>query len=224
MLFDPSLDVLSDHQERHRLSCYFSEPLHCPVGDRNLELASQPILHTSYEFFLIIADATKVARISRPLAESEMKIWKRLEQQLSRLAPHICSDLSPSQLLYFYALQILLLKSHPGSSPHQTDKEVAVCLREAIELIPNVDPDKHFTSFLLWPLAILGSVATSTYEARKIRDSVLILDTKRSGGQAKWVLKRLEDIWSTNYSAAPGHPSWRCLGLQSLLDGYKDVR
>ncbi|KAJ5223259.1 fungal Zn binuclear cluster domain-containing protein [Penicillium chermesinum] len=221
MAFDPCLDVLSDPQRRLGLSRYFSDPVHLPSTSGEPEVVNQPILHTSYEFFLLIADTTKLARIPGPLSNAELAIREDLESQLSQFVPGIMTTRNHAEMLYLYALQIMLMKGYPGIDSKEADRTIITHLQGAMNTLLMVDPEQYFASFLLWPLAIFGAVMVLQDEIQVIRDYLTILQEMRAGGQAKWTLKRLEEIWRGRYhlDTAPDHCTRRWIGLQAFLDG-----
>lgn len=224
MLFDPSLDSLSQPDLRIELSNYFSDPVHGAQQDRGYAVGSQPILHTSYEFFLLIADVTKLARLSRPLIEAEIYSWKHLEQQILQWTQVMQKTDDTSADLYLLVLWILLFKSHPCLPPDEVDWEIGACVTRSIALLPLVDRNHYFTSSLVWPLAILGSVAILPSEKLAVQSFMSLLIASSLGGQAAWILRRLEEIWSFNPESgfAPS-PQRRSLGLQALLDGHNEI-
>ncbi|KAJ5673355.1 hypothetical protein N7507_002482 [Penicillium longicatenatum] len=222
MLFDPSLDSLSQPDIRMGLSNYFSDPVHGAQQDRGFAVGSQPILHTSYEFFLLIADATKLARLARPLADLEINNWKLLENQIMQWTEVMRNNDDITADLYILVLWVLLFKSHPYLPPDEIDWEIGDFVTRSIALLPLVDRNRYFTSSLVWPLAILGSVAILPCERLAVQNFMSLLIARSLGGQAVWILRRLEDIWSI-HSESDLIPSWRSLGLQTLLDGNKEI-
>lgn len=224
MLFDPSIDSLSQPDLRIELSNYFSDPVHGTQQDRRYAVGSQPILHTSYEFFLLIADATKLARLARPLIDVEILTWKHLEDQISEWTQVTENGDDVAADLYINALRALLFKSHPYLLPDETDWEIGVCVTRSIALLPLVDRNHYFTSSLVWPLAVLGSVAILECERLAVESFMSLLIASSLGGQAARILKRLKGIWSVHseLSFVPSDQT-RSLGLQALLDGQKAI-
>ncbi|KAJ5992030.1 fungal Zn binuclear cluster domain-containing protein [Penicillium sp. IBT 35674x] len=223
MLFDPSLDSLSQPELRIELSNYFSDPVHGAQQERGYAVGSQPILHTSYEFFLLIADATKLARLSRPLTEVEIHSWKHLEQQLLQWT-QVLQKSGDISALYILVLWVLLFKSHAYLPPEEIDSEIGVCVTRSIALLPLVDRNHYFTSSLVWPLAILGSVAILESEKIAVQNFMSLLIASSLGGQAAWILRRLKDIWGFHHGSdfSPSLQK-RSVGLQALLDGHKEI-
>lgn len=224
MLFDPSLDSLSQPDLRIELSNYFSDPVHGAQQDWGSAVRSQPILHTSYEFFLLIADATKLSRLSRPLMDAEIHTWKHLEQQILQWTEVMQKNDDISADIYILVLWILLFKSHPYLPTDEIDWEIGACVTRSIALLPLVDCSHYFTSSLVWPLAILGSVAILPCEIIAVQNFMSLLVASSLGGQAAWILRRLEDIWAFHpESGFVPSPQRRSVGLQALLDGHNEV-
>ncbi|KAJ6007305.1 fungal Zn binuclear cluster domain-containing protein [Penicillium herquei] len=219
MIFDPSLDTLSDTQCRQELSNFFSSPEQSTERQPEQILSTQPILHASYEFFLLVADATKLARKTMTLTSDEICLWKKLQDQFSIFVPSMAMSEDQCTVLYALALRTLLLKSKPDIPLEQVNDGIKKCIRESNKIIPHIDVSRYFTSFLLWPLAILGSVSIQSSEITVIRNFISTLSESRLGGQAHWVLRRLENIWVWTSTAQPSSAYWRVAGLQSLLDG-----
>lgn len=213
MLFEPSLDALSSIRRQLDIPRYFSD-----VEKREMTLPVQPILQTSYEFFLLIADATKLARISRVLVDEERTlfghIWGRMLQW-----NHVDNTDDASLKLYFDALQILLLKSDPRLSNQDKTLRVYESLQHGLHIIPSLETEQYSPSYLLWPLAILGSISIFEEELGVIRNSINLLIQEKRGGQAVWVLKRLNRVWNvTAFCANCPYSEIRLQGLQLLLD------
>jgi hypothetical protein len=220
MLYDPKLDALSRTRLSLNLPQYFSEPTHDAHTGFKPAVANQPILHVSYKFFLLLADATKLARLQRPLHDREISNWRQLQQDLWGWIPTVIVDTDPSRRLYVVAVQILLLKTDPDLSHYEIDRRIGELLKESLSIIPSVERSRYFTSFLLWPLSIFGCVATLNDEWKIVREFIQELTISRSGGQAAWVLKRLDNIRSICGGCNSSHSNpQRKFGLELLLHG-----
>ncbi|KAJ5737854.1 fungal Zn binuclear cluster domain-containing protein [Penicillium malachiteum] len=219
MIFDPSLDSLSDTQCRQELSNFFSGPEQSDQCEPEQTLSTQPILHVSYKFFLLVADATKLARKTVALTSNEICEWVQLQEQSSKCVAAMARSQDQCTVLYALALRTLLLKSQPDITLDLFNDGIDTCIRESNKIKPHIDASPYFTSFLLWPLAILGSVSTLSSEIKVARNFICLLGESRLGGQAHWVLRRLETIWSWTSTVQPSSADWRVAGLQSLLDG-----
>lgn len=222
MIFDPSLDTLSDMRCRQDLSLLLSNSPHGVQQGPENSLLTQPILYGPYEFFLLIADTTRLARSPNPLDQDQSAVWDQLQRQLLRCRQIMRYDNDVCTELYFLAIQTLLLKAHPGLSEGQVNEGIKCLLRKGDLLIPQIKRSHYFPSFLLWPLAIFGSVSSDPSEVTIIRKYVSGLAESRLGGQASWVLSRLEKIWASSAvpDAQPGlFVKSRLLGLQTLLNG-----
>lgn len=222
MIFDPSLDALSDIRCRQELSELLSDSVHDTYRQSEKSLITQPILHGPYEFFLLIADTTRLARSSNPLDQDQSVAWDQLQRQLLRCRQIMRNYNDKCTELYFLAIQTLLLKSNPGLPEDRVSEGIASSLRKGNLLIPQIQRSHYFPSFLLWPLAIFGSVSATPDEVTIIREYVSRLAESRLGGQASWVLNRLENIWASTViqEAEPALSlKSRVAGLQNLLDG-----
>ncbi|KAJ5831710.1 fungal Zn binuclear cluster domain-containing protein [Penicillium riverlandense] len=215
MIFDPSLDALSRFRDQQDLTQYF--PDHPDLG---VSVSTQPILHAPYRFFVLIADATKLARLSRPLERGERQKWRHLQDELRQCVPIMRTEDEQSSTLYCLGLQVLLLKKNPGISLREMNRQMSICLERGLEAMALADAERYFTSFLLWPLAILGSIAVFSNENQTVQDLLSLLINTRPGGQATWVQRRLQTIWTTTRSPdSESREEQRLLGLQLLLDG-----
>ncbi|KAJ5621128.1 hypothetical protein N7510_005112 [Penicillium lagena] len=215
MLFDPSLDALSRFRDQRDLTQYF--PDH---PDLSVSVSTQPILHAPYRFFVLIADATKLARLSRPLERGERQNWRHLQDEFRQCVPLMRAEDEQSSTLYALTLGILLLKKNPEISLREMSRRMGIYLGQGLEAMALADAEHYFTSFLLWPLAILGSIAVSSNEYQMVQNLLSLLINTRPGGQATWVQRRLQTIWTTTCSPdSENREEQRLLGLQLLLDG-----
>jgi hypothetical protein len=215
MLFDPSLDALSRFRDQQDLTQYF--PDH---PDLSVSVSTQPILHAPYRFFVLIADVTKLARLSRPLERDERQMWRHLQDEFRQCVPMMRTEDEQSSTLYTFTVQVLLLKKNPEISLREMNRQMSICLEQGLEAMALADAERYFTSFLLWPLAILGSIAVSSNEYQMVQDLLSLLVNTRPGGQATWVQRRLQTIWTTTRSPeSENREERRLLGLQLLLDG-----
>lgn len=212
MLFEPTLDALSSIRRQLDIPRYFSN-----VEKREIPLRVQPILQTSYEFFLLIADATKLARIARPLVDTEIMLWCYIWQRLLHWR-QLDHSHDRSLKLYFAALQILILKTAPGLSYREKSAQILESLRNGLEIVVSLEPEHYSPSYLLWPLAILGSVSILESEKDVVKAYIDLLIQSKRGGQAVWVQKRLDRVWDVTTRASFASSILRPQGLQMLLD------
>ncbi|XRM36616.1 hypothetical protein ABZX51_000110 [Aspergillus tubingensis] len=210
MIFDPSLDALPEDRKQLGLPLYFDKPT-SPAS-----ASEQTILQASYKFFLLIADVTKLSRLSRPLDSAEVTKWRSLDCELSRWSHLICSA-DMSLALCYLSLQILLQKVNPHITSSQRIQRVYSCLAGGLHRVPALEIDIYPPIYLLWPVAILGAVAIRLEEREVVRDIIASISAAKLGGHAAWVQKRLDRIW-TAVSSAPEEPQVSLIGLQLLLD------
>lgn len=223
MLFDPLLDALTV------IRCELSIPLYLldlgPGQGQGQGLQPPPtqtILPVSYKFFLLIADVTKLSRLSRLLDDVEIRMWRDLERELSHWAVLIHNSADDVSLeLCYLAVQILLHKTNPDTSSVEKNMQITKCLQDGLTKTPLVDIHRHPPVYLLWPVAVLGSVAVTHEEKNFVRGFTSLLVVSKQGGHAAWVQNRMDRIWALNTRSInpdlelePG-----LVRLQILLDG-----
>ncbi|KAJ5919511.1 hypothetical protein N7454_009346 [Penicillium verhagenii] len=219
MVFDPSLDSLSEPSLRMQLLSYFSDPVH----GQKCGARSQPILLVSYQLFFLIADATKLARLARSLNDAEIQTWR----ELNRVTQSWHTIKNPQDAytraceLYKHVIRILLLKSDPDLGSEDLGREIGKFVTQGIEVLLLIDKTEFFTSALAWLLVILGSVAVFPEEQLAVRDYLSIIIASSLSGQPAWDLERLENIWlfNTETPSLRNSHRLRSQGLQALLDG-----
>ncbi|OQD79388.1 hypothetical protein PENANT_c052G11349 [Penicillium antarcticum] len=220
MLFDPTVDALSNIWKELNLPEYFLDFEQGHSTGWESGSSTQPILHAPYKFFLLIADVTKLARISRALNVPETATWTRLQQQLSDWPQVLYTEDDLLAALYAFSVQTLLLKSNPEITYRERNQQARNCLDAGLKHVPFLNFDPHFPSYLLWPLAILGSLCTRSEEQKIVQNCTDLISTKKPGGQASWVQRRLKKIWSvTGRTNEADSDKCRLSGLQALLDG-----
>ncbi|KAL2815108.1 hypothetical protein BJX63DRAFT_169493 [Aspergillus granulosus] len=210
MIFDPSLDALTENRNELGLPLYFDQ-LTNPTASQG-----ETVLQASYKFFLLIADVTKLARLSRPLDSTEIMKWRSLDCEVSRWT-HLTRSADISLLLYYLAIQILLQKMNPNITSTERLQRALSCLEEGLQRVPLLKIDSYPPGYLLWPIAILGAIAVSLKARRIVRDSITSVSARKLDGQGAWVQKRLERIWRTA-SSESGFLDPNLVGLQLLLD------
>lgn len=225
MLFDPLLDALTGTRCELSLPLYLLDLGRGQGQGQEQELQPPPaqtILPVSYKFFLLISDVTKLSRLSWPLVDVEIRTWRDLEHQLSHWAVLIHNSADDVSLdLCYLAIQILLHKTNPDISSVERNLQISNCLQKGLTKIPLVDIHRHPPVYLLWPVAVLGSVAVTHEERNVVRNSTSLLVASKQGGHAAWVQNRMDRIWAlTSRSISPDlglEPG--LVGLQFLLDG-----
>lgn len=210
MIFDPSLDALPDNREQLELPLYFDQ------STKSDSTPGETVLQASYKFFLLIADVTKLSRLSRPLDSAEVAKWRSLSSKLSRWSHLICSA-DMSLALCYLALQILLQKVNPNITSSERVRRVHSCLAGGLQRVPALEIDIYPPVYLLWPVAVLGSVAIRPEEREVFQDVVASISAAKLGGHAAWVQKRLDRVWRI-IGSAPEDPEASLVGLQLLLD------
>ncbi|KAI2948431.1 transcriptional regulator family: Fungal Specific TF [Aspergillus niger] len=197
-------------EEQLELPLYFDRPT------RSDSTPGETVLQASYKFFLLIADVTKLSRLSRPLDSAEVAKWRSLNWELSRWSHLVCSA-DMSLALCYLALQILLHKVNPNITSSERVRRVHSCLAGGLQRVPALEIDIYLPVYLLWPMAILGSVAVRLEEREVFRDVVASISAAKLGGHAAWVQTRLDRVWRI-IGSAPEDPEASLVGLQLLLD------
>lgn len=212
MLFDPSLDVVTGIRDELGLAQYFNKPT--GATDDHNEL----VLQASYKFFLLLAEVTRLSRLSRPLESVEEVLkWRGVDHELSRWSGLTgCADISLG--LVYLAAQILLQSMNPDITSSERTQRVGWCVEGGLQRIPLLKIESHPPEFLLWPAAILGAVSVNLEKRKFLQVFIAAIAAQKMGGQAAWVQKRLDRIWMAASPAALMSPGPRLAGLQILLD------
>jgi hypothetical protein len=224
MLFDPTLDALFTIRKQLNLSQHFLNFGQVDSAIRESGRSTQPILYAPYELFLLIADATKLARIPCVLSHVEISTWLRIQHELRDCPQTLYAEDDLLAALYAFSIQMLLLKSNPYFTSDEKNRQTESSLHVGLNHVPLLNLDHHFPSYLLWPLAILGSVCITLEEQKIVQNCIYLVSITKPGGQARWVQTRLTNIWSAISNKKEGDPGkCRLLGLQVLLDGEEQL-
>ncbi|KAF7178202.1 hypothetical protein CNMCM7691_006874 [Aspergillus felis] len=186
MLFDPTFDALSSPDRRMYLDRYFTVPDE-PAEDPS----TQPILCTSYQFFLLIADVTRLARAAGPFCQSDMFTWQRLHDELRQWQRDPQAQ-NEGCMLYILAMRILLIRIDTSAPSEKVEERISFLLRQGLGLVQSIDADQFLIGYLLWPLAVLGSVALAADEIRIVNEKIALLGSRRA--LASWVRSLLDKI------------------------------
>jgi hypothetical protein len=214
MLFNSSLDALTESRTELGLPLYF-DGTPSPTSPRPVENA---ILQASYKFFLLIADVTKLSRLSRPFDSTEVVKWRSLDSELERWRDLTRSS-DASLALYYLVVQILLYTMKTDITATERIARVRSCLDAGLQRVPLVRIDLCPPVYLLWPLTILGTISVSVDERKIIQESVAFVSARKLEGQAAWVQKRLERMWIiTTPRSESSEPS--LVALQILLNQW----
>ncbi|RMJ29096.1 hypothetical protein PHISP_00039 [Aspergillus sp. HF37] len=216
MLFDPSLDVLYRTNPTIDLDRYFSDFADGGTVMPGMLTAAQPVLHASYKFFLLVADVTRLARIPHPFNEVEVGKWEHIHADLLRWEGALHDD--PSAMLYILAMRILLLKVDPTASILESTEQMHCLLQHGLRIMSVLDLRSYFLVYLLWPLAVFGSVAVEHSDRRVVGEQVSVL-TQTRHGQPLRVKKLMEVIWSANDGGQEDGSTVILRQLRMLLEG-----
>lgn len=186
MLYDPSLDGISianlpSHINRVNL-------------DDPEDPATHPVLNQSYRFFVMIAEVTQLARISRPLNGLECQKWKCLQAEILQ-KEHTAGTNDLVQTLYLIAMKVLLLKADSLPPAVQIAAAMHAYSRKALRLIYELDIERYLLSYALWPVGVFGAIAKDEEEQRIVESKLAPwISTRR--GQAIRLQERLRRIWA----------------------------
>lgn len=198
MLFYADFDPLNDESSLRAFDEYFSNVSYGPHGLS----PSQPVLGTSYRWFLLLAEITRLARQRYP---SPMT-WNTLHDNLCS-----CDDLVGRTLtqrlsnldgaLYILGCQALLECCNPFHSLAEREAVLQRPLQEAIELIEHVPHGTKYRPYHLWPLTVISVLAVED-KSRQIFHRILSqLSREHNGGPTQAVQTRIEEVWAINTSS-----------------------
>lgn len=216
MLFDPSLDVLCRTDPTIDLDRYFCDFADGDTVIPGMLTAAQPVLHASYKFFLLVADVTRLARIQHPLDETDICTWEHIHADLLRWECALHND--PSTMLYILAMRILLLKVDPAVSILESTEKMHGLLQHGLQIMRALDLRSYFLVYLLWPLAVFGSVAVGDSDRHSVGEQISILAQTRHG-QPLRVKKLMEVIWSAHDGGQEDGSTMTLRQLRMLLEG-----
>jgi len=217
MLFDSSAkpaSELHDLQRKYR-SCLAS------YEHAHFDLLQSPMLGAPYEIFTTIIEATKLARASRPGNLETLVSAQGLYDQLDQWQHQFDQgqNSKPNVLhgrLYMLAVRILLLKVLSDTNDISIDADINEVASQGLQQLLIQPLGGIFGKYWLWPLAIFGSIMTSTKDINLIRDKLDAI-TSRSNCSAITVVRYLlEQIWDRMFGLEECYYSVE--GLTSLLD------
>ncbi|OGM50925.1 hypothetical protein ABOM_000715 [Aspergillus bombycis] len=186
MLFEPSLDILQRVNPTMDLARYFSD-LPPPT--------SQPILDASYPFVLLIADITRLARSTRLVSDVEIQSYSHLLTKISHYDRNF-NDGNSTMSLYLLTMRILLLKVDPTLSAVEATEQIYQLSSNGFFILDFLDVNQYLLGFSLWPVAVLGAIATTVSERQIVKSKMASL-ARRQHGQAMRLQGRLKEIWTT---------------------------
>jgi hypothetical protein len=221
MLFDPVLDPARDvGQLYEKYSSCFTP---CAIGPWR-DIVKSPVLGAPHQLFVIIVEATKLARGKRSGdIQASTAAWclyeKLVEWQLC-IDHDACSGRNLwTGRLYALAARILLLRTiFSLDERHLEDekREISAVASQALTQLSIQPLGVIFGKYWLWPLAVLGSIMTCTEDVSLIRDRMDAIDCRSGCSAIKVVRYILESIWATIMNGRAGD---YCMGgLDSLLD------
>jgi hypothetical protein len=188
MLLDPSLDLVIGNIPR----CLVNMPAHTSREEQDVP---HFVLEESYRFFIMIAEVTCLARLSRPLCPAEWQTWIRLQAELLQYQLIGCME-DRMKNLYVYNLQILLLKADSMRTVIQRTTEMRALLQKGLSTLETLDVQRYLIGYSIWPMAVLGAIALGEDEQRMI-DGIIDPWARGGRGQAVRLRGRLKTIWAT---------------------------
>ncbi|KAJ5833377.1 hypothetical protein N7474_001688, partial [Penicillium riverlandense] len=187
MLFDPSLDG----NPTGSMASYLASRM----ANNREDPTTQPILDEPYQFFLMIADVTCLARKSQPLNVIERQQWTRLQAGVLQYEQLIRAD-DPLKSLYVRAMRVLLLKTDCIRSAAQRTAEIRALGCEGLTLLSQLDLQRYLLSYALWPVAVIGAICLYEGEQRLVQGRIAPC-TRMRRGQSVRLLARLKRIWAS---------------------------
>lgn len=176
MLFNPSLDALSNVDDTLNWARYFSNS-QSEAGTWSNK-TTHPVLDAPYNLFLLIAGVTRLARVSRPLNEGEIQTWKHLSSQLLQFKQVANQD---AYQLHLEAMHVMLLKVHPMLPESEVMEQVYRILQRGLDVLHVLDTQNNLLGYLLWPLTVLGSIAVDSHTRHSLQKKIDELAHRRHG-------------------------------------------
>jgi hypothetical protein len=221
MLFDPLLDPAQDVGQLYEKYSLCFTP--CAIGPWR-DIVKSPVLGAPHQLFVIIIEATKLARGKRSgdiqASTAAWCLYEKLVEWQLRIDHDACSGRNLwTGRLYTLAARILLLKAMFSlDERHLEDekREISAVASQALTQLSIQPLGVIFGKYWLWPLAVLGSIMTCTEDVSLIRDRMDAIDCRSRCSAIKVVRYILESIWVTTMDGRAGD---YCMGgLDSLLD------
>lgn len=188
MLVDPSADLVAENVPR----CLTRE---VSTVRGNEQALPHYVLEESYQFFVMIAEVTHLARLSRPLSLVERQTWTRLQFELLQYRLTGVMD-DHMKSLYVYTAQILLLKADYTRTVTQRTIEMSALCQQGMSTLKTLDVQRYLIGYSLWPVTVLGAIAVTEHEQRLI-ENMIDPWARKGHGQAVRLRGRLRTIWAT---------------------------
>jgi len=221
MLFDHSFDPFLNMQSTIlSLGRYFPENYPETEYSIGSNYAYHPVLGASYRFFLTISEITRLARSRSAVNTRGSPQWQALDLDLRKWESADSHDLgssNPGTSLYTIAARALLAKAIPVDQSI-VDDFLELCLRRGLAALKSISIDSVFSNYYLWPLTILGSIATELEDQALFQHVFLEMARKRRGGLISWAQVRLQRIWNIIHSARGLVLSPKLEGLRVLVE------
>lgn len=223
MLFDHDFDPFRDARLLPNLQHYLRQGLSEQRASNNTyERFVSPILLAPYPFYFLIADITRFSMASASKSRADQDcMWHILDQRLlafERRRLHGEDDNNPSKL-HLLAARALISKPLIQPSIVQSWISLDAIMDQSLEELVLAEVEWSFISYSIWPLAILGSMATSFHEIELVRSVIKEIAKNKQNELLQWIVRRLEDIWTRIASNQMPQEDQRLAGLCLLTHG-----
>jgi len=205
MLFDHNFDPFHHVRLLPNLQHYLQQGSDEQCAPENTsERFVSPILLAPYPFYFLIADITRFSITSASKSRAdEACTWHMLDQRLlafERRSLHGEGDRNPSKL---HLLAARALISKPSMQPTDIESWIPLdaIMDQSLEEFVLAEAEGTFTSYSLWPLVVLGSMATSFHEIELVRGLIQKIAKNKQNELSQWIIRRLEDIWNRTASS-----------------------
>lgn len=199
MLFDHLFDPFLDLQHDICLGRYFPEESIEAEYTTASSYEFHPVLGASYRFFLTISDITRFARRRTTTSARTSLQWQKLDldlQHWENTNRQILMSSNPGTSLYTIAARALLTKAMSADQMIVNDC-LELYLRRGLATLKTLSIDTAFSNYYLWPLAVLGCMASEMEDRALFQELFNDMTRKRRSGLISWVRVRLQRIWNT---------------------------
>ncbi|KAL4896554.1 hypothetical protein BDV59DRAFT_108693 [Aspergillus ambiguus] len=222
-LFDSSLDCLSSLLGALNLTEYFSDPVHPEDATLDSSQSTQPILDTSYKFYLLIVDVVWLARASFTPKSTEYTTWLRLrdafapwEAAIDRGQP---GDLDNDvKKLYAIGMRMLLAQANPLRSAEDVATSLELWFNHGLTIIKRLNVQNVFAYYYLWPLVVVGSIATNSAHRTVIEGKIYQIFGQQRQGSVALASHHLKSAWAQGYRC-DGHNTRILEQFRTILQG-----
>lgn len=216
MLFDHDFDPFKDPRLLTSLQRHLESDVEHPVDHcHNTICGSSPILLAPCNFFILIADATRYSKAHSGVIPIDN--WDGLDQRLRAFesAKSFDHNVSSPSKLHLSAVRALISIIPP--QPDQQKDLLSHIMRQASAALSSTKLEQSFTSYYLWPLAVIGAMAVRTEEIELVRCAISDVPRAKQHMLMLWIGHRLEDIWKCTTTEEGPEEELRRMGLCLLI-------